>query len=199
MTTKVFVYGSMTEGMIHFGRIQSAIQHSQRAWAPGAPYKLKVGYPVLVKEGSCLIPGQLLELRSPDFLRALLDSFYGYSTLEPQKSLHFREQVMVTTESGEQEAAWVYYLNPKKLPANAAKIEAEEWETVLQSPKFVDQLTERQITYIRKLGAIAGREVVPVDLPLYRELMNLELIVDKGRRLALSKFGQEVYRFLGER
>ncbi len=57
-------------------------------------------------------------------------------------------------------------------------------------------LTERQEAYIKKLGKSTGREIVPIDLPLYRELMNLELIVDKGRRLALSKLGHEVYRNL---
>jgi hypothetical protein len=33
-------------------------------------------------------------------------------------------------------------------------------------------------------------------MELYRELMKLELVVDKGRRLALSKLGQEVARYL---
>ena len=99
---------------------------------------------------------------------------------------------------GEKVECWVYYLNPKKLPTTARLISDGDWESQIQGPKFADQLTERQRHYIRKLGAATGREVVPIDLPLYRELMNLELIVDKGRRLALSKFGQEVCRYLGE-
>ena len=198
MTNQVFVYGSMTEGMIHYGKIQAAVASSQRGQACGAAYKLKVGYPVLVREGSSLIPGQVIELRSPDFMLALLDEFYGCSALEPLKGLHTRELSHIKLGSGERLEAWVYYLNPNKLPATAVRIETHEWEEALRAPKFSDQLSERQVTYIKKLGAVTGREVIPIDLPLYRELMNLELIVDKGRRLALSKFGQEVYKYLGE-
>jgi hypothetical protein len=72
-----------------------------------------------------------------------------------------------------------------------------DWKSLLlNQANLLDKLTERQKTYIQRLGASLGREIVPIDLPLYRELMNLELIVDKGRRLALSKLGQEVYRYL---
>ena len=40
-------------------------------------------------------------------------------------------------------------------------------------------------------------DIIPIDdLTLYRELMKLELIVDKGRRLALSSLGKEVYNHL---
>ena len=64
-------------------------------------------------------------------------------------------------------------------------------------PPVTTQLTEKQITYILKLGAVKGRDIVPInDLTLYRELMKLELIVDKGRRLALSSLGKEVYNHL---
>ena len=65
-------------------------------------------------------------------------------------------------------------------------------------PSIVNQLTERQSSYIRKLSQTTGRDIVPIDLDLYRELMKLNLIVDKGRRLALSKLGKEIARFLPE-
>ena len=58
-------------------------------------------------------------------------------------------------------------------------------------------LTDGQRQYILRLGATSGREIVPIDMKLYRELLNLEMIVDKGRRLALSKLGHEVFRYLG--
>ena len=61
---------------------------------------------------------------------------------------------------------------------------------------MISQLSEKQATYVKRLGKSTSREIVPIDLNLYRELMNLELIVDKGRRLALSKLGLEVYRHL---
>lgn len=58
------------------------------------------------------------------------------------------------------------------------------------------KLSLEQVLYLRKLSSATGRQVVPINLRLYRELLNLELIVDKGRRLALSKLGHEVIRFL---
>lgn len=197
---RVFVCGSMSEGMVHFDKIKSSIESIQDATILAAAYQLPCGYPVVLAEGNESIPGHLVEVKSPDFLIPLLDQFYGFSQFEPQKSLHFRSevQVVLSDNNSQSVSAWVYYLNPKKLPAAARAISAVEWQEKLEAPKFMDQLTERQKLYIRKLGQVSGREVVPVDLPLYRELMSLELIVDKGRRLALSKFGQEVYRYLGE-
>lgn len=66
----------------------------------------------------------------------------------------------------------------------------------LLGEKLKTDLTEKQKDYILRLGRVSGREIIPIDLPLYRELMNLEIIVDKGRRLALSKLGHEIYRYL---
>lgn len=198
MTKRVFVCGSLSEGMVHFDKIAGAVQSSEKAWINGAAYQLRVGYPVLLKDNSHKIRGQVVELNSHDLMVSLLDGFYGYSSLDPAKSLHFRELGEAELLMGEKVECWVYYLNPKKLPTTARLISDGDWESQIQGPKFADQLTERHRHYIRKLGAATGREVVPIDLPLYRELMNLELIVDKGRRLALSKFGQEVCRYLGE-
>jgi gamma-glutamylcyclotransferase (GGCT)/AIG2-like uncharacterized protein YtfP len=198
MTKRVFVYGSLSEGMVHFDKIAGAVLNSERARINGAAYQLRVGYPVLLKDDISQISGFLVELNSTDLMIPLLDGFYGYSNFEPAKSLHFRELGIAETDSGDKMECWVYYLNPKKLPATAHKITDGDWESRIQGPKFTDQLTDRQKTYIRRLGAATGREVVPIDLPLYRELMNLELIVDKGRRLALSKFGQEVWRYIGD-
>jgi gamma-glutamylcyclotransferase (GGCT)/AIG2-like uncharacterized protein YtfP len=202
MTNRVFVYGSLSEGMVHFDKIATAVESSTKSFLVGAAYQLKVGYPVLLKETvqgmTQKISGYLVELKSHDLMIPLLDGFYGFSSLDPSKSLHFRETVQVTLENGEIVECFAYFLNPKKLPVSAHLIQDGDWEARIQGPKFTDQLTDRQKTYIRRLGAATGREVVPIDLPLYRELMNLELIVDKGRRLALSKFGQEVSRYLGE-
>lgn len=196
---RVFVCGSMSEGMVHFDKIKSSIESIYKATILAAAYQLPSGYPVVLSGGNETIPGHLVEVKSPDFLIPLLDQFYGFSEFEPQKSLHFRTEVQVQLDENRSElVAWSYFLNPKKLPTSARLIAASDWNEKLHAPKFVDQLTDRQKFYIRKLGQVSGREVVPVDLQVYRELMSLELIVDKGRRLALSKFGQEVYRYLGE-
>lgn len=197
-TTRFFVYGSMSEGMVHFSKIQNFIESSIPARIQAAAYRLKVGFPALL-QGEGVADGHLVEIRSNDLLIGLLDEFYGYNAQVPEKSLYTRQEVTVTVEGvSEPIRAWVYFLNPKKLPANATLIEDGDWKKSMDSePVLTSKLTERQITYIQRLGKSTGREIVPIDLTLYRELMNLELIVDKGRRLALSKFGQEVYRHLG--
>jgi gamma-glutamylcyclotransferase (GGCT)/AIG2-like uncharacterized protein YtfP len=194
---KLFVYGSLSEGLVHFNKIQDFIDSSELATTRAAVYRLKVGYPVLLENGEDLVSGQLLTLRTTDFLVNLLDEFHGFSKLEEDKSLYFRREMTVQTVTGP-EVAWAYVLNPKKLPKTATLIIGGDWKAALEAhPPLTGQLTERQRTYIQRLGNSTGREIVPIDLPLYRELMNLEMIVDKGRRLALSKTGQEVFRFLG--
>ena len=193
---KLFVYGSMSEGLVHFNKIQEFIEKSTPASTVASAYRLKVGFPVLLDEGQDRVEGQLLELRTTEFLVNLLDEFHGFHKLDESKSLYFRREIIVFTDQGEQQA-WAYVLNPKKLPKNATLIQGGDWKASLQAePPLTEKLTERQRTYIQRLGQSTGREIVPIDLPLYRELMNLEMIVDKGRRLALSKTGHEVFRFL---
>lgn len=197
-TTRFFFVGSMTKGMVHFQRIESFIESMQNASIKASAYRLKVGFPVVVQEGHDLVQGQLVDLRATDLLIHLLDEFHGVNTQQPEKSLHFRVEVPVISDAGESAKAWVYFANPKKLPTSAQLIAGGKWQdSLLQNPPLTSQLTEKQATYVQRLGKATGREIVPIDLPLYRELMSLELIVDKGRRLALSKLGQEVYRYLG--
>lgn len=197
-TTRFFFVGSMMKGMVHYSRIESFVETVENASIKAKAYRLKVGFPVVVQDGMDLISGQLVELRTTDLLMHLLDEFHGVNLQQPEKSLHERVEVQVLTDAGHALSAWVYFANPKKIPANATLIEGGDWLGALQkNPSLVSLLSERQSTYIQKLGRATGREIVPIDLPLYRELMNLELIVDKGRRLALSKLGQEVYRYLG--
>lgn len=198
MTEKrFFVYGSMVEGLVHFNKIKDFVVETLPAQIKGTAYRLKVGFPVVLNEGSSQIPGQLLLLKANDFLIHLLDSFHGYSSTEESKSLYWRKEIDVELPDGSSEKAWSYVLNPAKLPKNASLIPDGDWQKSLQeNPSLTEKLTERQKTYIQRLGASTGREIIPIDLPLYRELMNLEMIVDKGRRLALSKTGHEVFRYL---
>lgn len=198
-TTRFFVCGSLCEGMIHFQKIEKFVESSIFARIKATAYRLKVGFPVLVRGGSDLVPGQLIELKGSDLLVALLDEFHGCNPLDPDKSLYSRVEIDVFPEgASESIKAWAYFVNPLKLPVNANVIPGGDWKkSIEEQPVMTSKLTDRQITYIQKLGKSTGREIVPIDLALYRELMNLELIVDKGRRLALSKLGQEVYRHLG--
>ena len=127
----------------------------------------------------------------------LLDEFHGVSPFAPQKSLFFKESVNVASEDGQVRSATIYMMNPTLLPKAAHLIEHGDWLADLrEKPALADTLTERQANYVRRLAASSGREIVPIDMQLYRELLKLELIVDKGRRLALSKLGHEVARFI---
>jgi gamma-glutamylcyclotransferase (GGCT)/AIG2-like uncharacterized protein YtfP len=184
--------------MVHFSKIAEFICHSEAAFARGRAYRLQVGFPVMICGGDDPIPGTVLTLEGPESFWAFLDEFHGYSPLTPEVSLFVRESIEVTTATGQPSlAVEVYALNPTKLPKTATLIANGDWrQSMAQAPALTDKLTERQKTYIRRLGSSTGREIVPIDLNLYRELMNLEMIVDKGRRLALSRLGQEVYRFL---
>lgn len=196
-TTRFFVFGSMSEGMVHFSKIQNFVVSSAPAQIRGTAYRLKVGFPVLVNSGADLVQGHLVELKSSDLLIGLLDEFFGYNPQDPAKSLYHRQETLVSLDEGGLEKAWVYFLNPAKLPLNAMLIHGGDWvKSLEEQPALTEKLTEKQKCYISKLGSSSGRDIVPIDLQLYRELMNLELIVDKGRRLALSKLGHEVYRHL---
>lgn len=55
---------------------------------------------------------------------------------------------------------------------------------------------KRHLDYIKKLSNAKGRELVPYKLDVYRALMSMELIKDKGRRPALTSLGQEISLFL---
>lgn len=195
--TRFFVYGSLCTGMVHFSKIQAFIESSEPAQIRATAYRLKVGFPVLLQQGHDQVPGFFVELKSSDLLVGLLDEFYGFNALNTDKSLYLREQVTVYFDDGRTAQAATYFLNPKKLPVTAKVIPGGDWKKSLdEAPPVTATLTERQKAYVARLGTSTGREIIPIDLKLYRELMNLELIVDKGRRLALSKLGHEVYRHL---
>ncbi|GIL18100.1 MAG: hypothetical protein BroJett040_18510 [Oligoflexia bacterium] len=194
---KFFVYGSLTEGLVHFQKIKDFIVEKMPGALQAKAYRLKVGFPVVVEGGLDSIPGEVITVQASEVLVGLLDQFHGYNIQDPEKSLYFRKEKEVVTANGVVRA-WVYVLNPTQLPKNAVLIEGGNWkESLEKEPALTEKLTERQRVYIQRLGATVGREIVPIDLPLYRELMKLELIVDKGRRLALSKLGHEVVRYLG--
>jgi gamma-glutamylcyclotransferase (GGCT)/AIG2-like uncharacterized protein YtfP len=192
----LFVYGSMTEGMVHFDKIKDFIVSSTPAVANGSIFRLKIGIPAMALSGSDLIRGHLVELKTSEVLWHLLDSFFGFNQQDHEKSLYLREATNVLAND-KLMTAWVYVLPKDKIPANAQLIPGGDWQSSLKDqPPMFEKLNEKQKNYILKLGASSGREIIPIDMVLYRELMGLELIVDKGRRLALSRLGQELYRAL---
>ncbi len=199
----LFVYGSLVEGMVHFAKIRNYVVQKTSAYACGTVYRLPSGYPVFTMPTTpdCgdQVPGELLVLQAPDLVYKLLDEFHGVSVMAPEKSLFFKENIEVRLANGGSQLSQVYAINPTKLPKTATRIPYGDWLANMRSqPALPQLLSDRQVTYVRRLFRSSGREIVPIDLELYRELMKLELIVDKGRRLALTGLGKEVARYLPE-
>ena len=194
---KLFVCGAFCKGMVHFGKIESFILDVEVASVRGTVLRTPVGYPAMLSEGNDLIKGDLLTLKPSEVLLALLDEFHGFSPFQADKNLNFKESIEATLESGEVVGAHRYVLNPQRIPKNTKVIEGGDWKAdLISSPPLSDGLTEVQAIYVKKLGTSKGRDIVPINIDLYRQLMSLELIVDKGRRLALSKLGKEVFKYL---
>ena len=201
-TMRFFVIGSWTEGMLHFQKLRPFIVSYEQAQILGTVYRLPAGFPVIVEnldsQGCDEIIGQLIEIKKDETLMSLLDSFHGVHQTDENKGVHKRRLIEVKKVSGQLEEALVYLFNPKKLNSKCEKIPGGVWKEMMKmNPPMTEQLSDRQKTYVMKLGAAKARDIIPInDLTLYRELMKLELIVDKGRRLALSSLGKEVYKHL---
>ena len=202
----LFVYGSFTTGMIHNSAIDKYIVEREPAETTAYASRLPVGYPTMTLEAPkyaktaepSSVKGELLRLEAPDVVLRVLDEFHGVSALVPEKSLHFKKEIQV--RCGDRElTAQAYVMNPAKLPKGSELIQDGDWKKSLsERPAITAYLSEKHISYMRKLGQTSGRQVIPYDLNLSRELMKMELIVDKGRRLALTKLGKEALRYLPE-
>lgn len=197
-TMRFFMIGSWTEGMVHFQKLAPYILSFEKAYINATVYRLPVGFPVIVNQDNQKVYGQLMEIKVENTLLALMDTLHGIHPTDASKGLHIRSEITVNKSTGDSEMAQVYFFNPKKLTSKAVLLQDAEWRTSLeQQPPLPQTLTDKQRTYVLKLGAAKGRDIIPIqDLSLYRELMKLELIVDKGRRLALSNLGKEVYNHL---
>lgn len=195
---KIFVYGSLAQGNIHHNKFFNEENITSNVFIRGSAYRLEVGYSVIsTQTNSQMIPGDLITCTKSDLLLSLLDEFHGFSFKTPEKSLFLRVMTDVYLDDGSVEKAYVYSINPLKLPKTAKLIESGNWiADFSENPPMTEKLKDREKEYIRKLGNSSGRDIVPIQLDLYRGLMNMGIIVDKGRRLALSKLGQEVFRYL---
>ena len=117
--------------------------------------------------------------------------------MQPEKCFFNRVDVDVQVDNFTQVPAFSYCLNPKKLTSAHKKITGGEWQKdYFRLPPINLTLQDRQKQYIHKLSHSKGRDIVPIKLDLYRELMNMEMIVDKGRRLALTPLGKEAAYFI---
>ena len=194
----LFVYGAWCEGGSFHCFLKNYIDEIKSGYILGQVYRTSVGYPVYVADGGDLVPGELVTVRGPDVLWRILEEFHGVQPMNPAASLFQPTLRSVFDQSGsELSQAHVFAVVPHMVELKWMRIPGGDWRKDLtQMPPLPQRMTERQKNYIRRLGKSTGREIVPIDLDLYRELMKLELIVDKGRRLALSSLGRELLRFL---
>lgn len=197
----IFICGALFEGdlsqdNLFLSSVQNLIVASKPATIQATVYRSKVGFPVLERTAKDIIKGTIFSLSTSDMGLHIIDELMGFSPQNNPQSLTHREIVKVQTDLGTEDV-YVYFINPEKMTNELKYIENGDWETVwLEKPPIPKKLSEKQRNYIQKLGKSSGRDIVPIDLALYRELMNLELVIDKGRRIALTKLGQEVYRYL---
>ena len=198
MRVHFFSYGAFDQDQVHYSKLANFIVSKQSAFIKSEMYLLRSGYPVLVEsEEKNLIEGICLELEIPENYWSILDQLIGYDPQKPEKSFFHRYSVPVMIDNFSHLEAFTYGLNPKKLTSAHKKITDNNWKKSLQTcPPMANQLQERQKIYIQKLSKSKGRDIVPIKMDLYRELMNLEMIVDKGRRLALTPLGKETALFL---
>jgi len=195
--TTLFVYGSLMSGMVHHNKLAAMVKEIKPATCEGTLYRLPVGYPAMV-EGPGVVRGELINLNSFKDLIKILDEFEGYSATTPEKSLYVRLEKPVLVDGAKKPVtSCVYFLNKIRLPKDATVIENGDYRASMTAqPPLATHLTESQRRYILKLGASSGRDIVPINLDIYRDLLNKGLIVDKGRRLALTNLGIDVYRYL---
>jgi gamma-glutamylcyclotransferase (GGCT)/AIG2-like uncharacterized protein YtfP len=193
----LFVYGSLMQGMVHHGKLAALVKEVKPATCEGTLYRLPVGYPAMV-EGPGTVRGELLTLNSFKDIIKIIDEFEGFSPTNPEKSLYMRVEKPVQADGAKKPStSFTYVLNPVKLPRESTVIEGGDYRaSMVAQPPLSTQLSESQRRYILKLGASSGRDIVPINLDIYRDLLNKGLIVDKGRRLALTNLGIDVYRYL---
>lgn len=194
MGYEFFLYGIYAEGQKCHHRFKELIIQSRPAYAKGTLQKLTCGLPILSSQGDQVIPGQLVELNISENHWPILDALNGFNPLNLKKSFLVRETISVSVPESAPVLAQTYTLNATRSAHVAAEWKPDFRE---QTPvSLVDKLTEKQKNYIQKLSQAKGREIVPVDMALYRELISLELIIDKGRRIALTRLGLEISHFI---
>lgn len=194
----LFVYGSFSEGMVHFDKISNYILETFPAQVRGTAFHLEVGYPVLVDNGNDTVFGSVVRLKDADLLFKILDEFHGHSLTEPSKSLYLRSTLVANkVPSMEEVKVFGYTLNPTKLPRGATRITDGNWlRAMSEQPSILNTLTERHKGYIKKLAESDRRETIVYPLDVCRDLERMQIIVDKGRRFALTNLGKEVSRFI---
>ena len=152
---------------------------------------------VVATEGNLEIAGDIVRMELTPTASSMLEEYHGVNRAQPEAGLCKLVQTQATCSQGLSHEVEVFCLLEDRIPPSAQRVSDGNWKkAIADRPGVAQLLTPRQREYIRKLAACSGRDVVPIDLNLYRELLRLEVAVDKGRRLALTALGQEVSRWL---
>jgi hypothetical protein len=156
---------------------------------------------MVAAQGQARIKGEVIWLEALPSAWAFLEEWHGVNRADAAAGLC--ELVSTTAlvgadgAVGTPTACELFRLLEARIPVSARRVEDGDWQAShLGRPPLCQSLTPRQREYIRKLSLCSGRDVVPIDLNLYRELLRLEVAVDKGRRLALTSLGHELNRWL---
>lgn len=193
-----FLYGSFAQGHVHYPKVVNLIEHSKAGFVRGEVYRMRCGYPGLAPaETGELIPGVMAQLKTTESFWPIMDQIMGYDSSHPDKGLFVRRHVSVKVDDYGESQAQTYVLHPKRIVKAYENITRLGWQESLEAnPPLLQAMQPRHRNYIIKLAQSKGRDIVPIQLDLYRELMALDMIVDKGRRLALTPLGKEVSLFI---
>lgn len=195
----LFVFGDLGPGLVQtekFVRNGAKILSRRPVTITSGVVRLASGMVVAIEGGSA-VSGDQLEISAPQAAWSIFEEWHGVSHLVPDQGLCRPIKKTAETDDGSSTEVIVYEFSLDRLPPSALHVVDGKWREVInQRPGLVQILTPRQKEYIRKLANCSGRDVVPIDLNLYREFLRLEVAVDKGRRLALTTLGQEVNRWL---
>lgn len=189
VNVSLFLYGPWQDGGRRFAQIRPYLKSIQDAHILGQAYCNELGYPVVSLDGRDRIQGQFATLQGPAGLSCTLEMMRG--PLEFVSTEVF-DALGRSLGPGDVVAASTSRIHPAW-----SVIPNSDWRARMRSERpLPESLTERQATYLKRLGASSGRDIVPINLDLYQELLKLGMVIDKGRRLALSFRGKEVVSHL---
>lgn len=198
MSQYFFSYGSFNEGCVHYPKISQFIVSKKKAFLRAQVFRLNCGYPIIdLSVRETLVSGSILELDVNDSYWSILDALLGLDMSRPDKSLFHRVTEDVLVENYSKVPCQIYCLGSNKTSHDFKRIPNGDWQKDMGIiPPLSATLSDRHRKYISRLSKTKGRDIVPIPMDLYRELISMELIVDKGRRVALTKLGKEVSLFL---
>jgi gamma-glutamylcyclotransferase (GGCT)/AIG2-like uncharacterized protein YtfP len=157
---------------------------------------LPTGIPVFVPSLENSVSGEVIEFTDSSEASETLDRIHSVFPDRPERS-YYVKSAMSAVVGGGAETAFVYHLPISKVPKSAERIQNGDWQKYLaEHTPLPSRLNSEERRWLRHMGDTSHRTAVKLPLAVYRQLVSLSLIVDNGRRLALTPLGREVYRFV---